>query len=252
MKKFAIFAAFAFILSSCEKAIDWGEILHQGSKSNTYSGPQVKMGNGMARSWIITSHKGVPTEIGVEMTDEVLYGLPATNFSIAIPLHSKAKETTPFDHLYITWAAQGHPLPGTFIGPHLDVRFFMTSLEEHLAIPSYAVAPAGFDNHPPKGYLPVSYFPDAPVPQLGLHWTDKNFTDPVTKTMILGSYDGKFTFISPIMILPVLQSGQRYSSSYSQPQYFAKKNTYYPTKYSIYLDNTTKKHYVSLSDFVWR
>ncbi len=100
------------------------------------------------------------------MTHEVLSGLPKTNFSVAIPLHNKAKEATPFDHLYITWAANGHPLPGTFIGPHFDVRFFMTSLEEHLAIP--APPTAGFTNLPPAGYMPASYFPDAPVPQLGL------------------------------------------------------------------------------------
>lgn len=253
MKKILLFAAFALVvLSSCKKAIHWAGKPHPELNYNTYSSPEVKMATGKARSFITISNTGAPTEIGVEFTDEVLYGLPDTNFSVAIPLHIKAKETTPFDHLYITWASHGHPLPGTFIGPHLDVRFFMTSLEEHLAIPTYAEAPEKFDNHPPAGYMPVSYFPDAPIPQLGLHWTDKSFSNPVTNEMILGTYDGKVTFISPIVIKELLQGGRSYSSPYDQPQYFAETNTYYPTKYNIYMNNITKMHYITLSDFVLR
>ncbi len=240
MKKILTFAVFAVIaLSSCKKEKD----------DNVFMGPEVQMGSGIARSWITISHSGKPHEIGVEMTDEVLSGLPKTNFSVAIPLHNKAKEATPFDHLYITWAANGHPLPGTFIGPHFDVRFVMMSLEDQLAIPTPPAA--GFTNLPPAGYMPASYFPDAPAPKVGLNWTDKTFPNPVTQALILGSYDGKFTFVAPIMILEVLQGGQSFSVPYAQPQYFA-KHTWYPTKYNIYGNGATHKHYVTLSDFVWR
>ncbi len=252
MKKILIFATFAGItLSSCDKGVNfWGGVKPgKDTKYNTFNGPEVQMGNGKARSWITVSHAGVPQESGVEMIDDVLSGLPDTNFSVAIPIHMKAKETTPFGHLFISWSAKGHPLPGTVIGPHFDVRFFMTSLEEQLAIP--APPAAGFTNLPPTGYMPDSYFPDAPVPKLGVHWTDKTFTDPVTKAMILGSYDGKFTFVSPIMILDILTSGGSFSLPYAQPKYFA-EHTFYPTKYNIYMNNDTHKHYVTLSNFVWR
>lgn len=223
------------------------------AKDNTYYSSQEKMGAGKARSWIRINHKGVPEEIGVEMDDAVLSNLPGENFTVAIPFHSKAKEVTPFDHLYITWSAHGHPLPGTFINAHFDVRFFMTTLEEHLAIPPYATDPSDFDNLPPAGFMPTSYFPDAPVPGLGLHWTNKTFDNPVTKAMILGSYNGKFTFVSPIMILGVLQGGQSFLNvSYDQPQYFTETNKYYPRKYNIYRNNITLKHYITLSDFVLR
>ncbi|MDQ6761599.1 MAG: DUF5602 domain-containing protein [Bacteroidota bacterium] len=237
-------------LNSCQK-FDFKNFNDHQNNASTFNGPEVQMGSGHARSWITIGKTGVPIQIGVEMTDEVLYGLPDVSFSVALPLHNKAKETTPFDHLYITWAAHGHPLPGTFIAPHFDVRFFMTGLDEQLAIPTYAADPTGFDNHPPTGYMPASYFANAPSPQLGVHWTDGIYDNPVTKAMILGSYNGKFTFVSPIMILDILQSGQSSSTPYAQPQYFA-KHTYYPTKYNIYMDNTSKKHYITLSDFVWR
>ena len=240
------------VLNSCQK-FDFKNFHDRPTNDvSTFNGPEVQMGAGHARSWITIGKTGAPVQVGVEMTEEVLSGLPNTNFSVALALHNKAKQTTPFDHLYITWASHGHPLPGTFIAPHFDVRFFMTGLDEQLAIPTYASNPTGFDNHPPAGYMPASYFADAPVPQLGVHWTDGVYDNPVTKALILGSYNGKFTFVSPIMILDILQGGQSFSASYPQPQYFAKKNTYYPTKYNIYMDNATKKHYITLSDFVWR
>ena len=253
MKNTFIFSAFALLLlSSCEKVLPLNDIFHPGQKDNTFSGADIKMGNGMAHSRITVSPQEVPKVIALEMTDAVLTGLPDTNFTVTVPLHSKAKGTTPFDHIYITWASKGHPLPGTFIGPHMDVRFFMTSLAEHLSIPAYAVAPAGFDSVPPVGYMPASYYRDASIPQLGLHWTNKNYSDPLNETMILGTYNGKFTFISPIVTSIFLKSGQGSSTFYAQPQYFPKTNTYYPTKYNIYMDNTTKNHIITLSDFVLR
>jgi len=254
MKKILIFAALACItLSSCDKGVNfWGGVKPgHDNNNNTFNGPQVKMGYGMARSWITISHTGTPQEIGVEMTDDVLSGLSDTNFSVAIPMHIKAKETTPFDHLFISWASKGHPLPGTFIGHHFDVRFLMMSLEDQLAIPTYAEDSAAFKNLPPAGYMPDSYFPFAPVPKAGLHWTEKTFPDPVTNALVLGSYNGKFTFVAPIMILGLLERGQSVSIPYAQPQYFAEHN-WYPTKYNIYMNSDTHKHYVTLSEFVWR
>lgn len=126
----------------------------------------------------------------------------------------------------------------------------MMTLAERLAIP--APPSPGFTNLPPTGYMPADNFPDAPVPQLGLHWTDKSFTAgvPVNHALILGSFDGAFTFVSPIVVLTELVSGQSFSIAYSQPQLFA-QHGYYPTKYNIYQDDK-QKHYVTLSDFIWR
>jgi hypothetical protein len=244
------------LLFSCQKLND---VFHPGegkpngqTKFNTFKGPEVQFGEGKARSWITISDAGAPSEIGVELSNETLSGLPDTNISFVLPLHKRAIEATPFEHIYITWSAHGHPLPGTSIGPHFDVRFFMMTNEERLAIPPYASAPAAFDNFPPAGYMPANYFPDAARPQLGYHWTDKNFPGTVTKAMILGTYNGEFTFVSPIMIKDVLASGQTYSVNYAQPHLFAEANTWYPTKYNIYKDNGTQKHYITLSGFVLR
>jgi hypothetical protein len=238
----------SFIFNSCQKEHN---PVDQETKYNTFNGTQIKVGNGYAHTFITRSHTGVPQELGVVFTDEALSGLPTTNTPYILDFHHKALESTPFKHVALGWSATGHPLPGgAFMGPHFDVRFFMLSLEERLNIP----APPAPELYilPPTGYMPANYYPDVPGPQIGMHWTDKSFVAgvPVKQTMILGSFNGKFTFVSPIVLQSELASGTRTSLPYSQPQTFA-KNGYYPTKYNIYEDDK-KQHYVTLSDFVWR
>ncbi len=106
------------------------------TKYNTFKGAQVEVGNGHARSFITISHGGVPQEVGVIFTDAALSGLPTVNAPYVLELHNKALESTPFNHIALGWSANGHPLPGSSIGPHFDVRFFMMRLEERLAIPA--------------------------------------------------------------------------------------------------------------------
>lgn len=220
------------------------------NQNNTFKGPEIVVGLGYARSFASISHTGVPQEIGVMFTNEALAGLPTVNTPYVLELHNKALESTLFQHIALGWSANGHPLPSSFMGPHFDVRFFMMSLDDRLAIP--APPAAGFTTLPPVGYMPANYFPDAPGPQLGMHWTDKSFTAgvPVNHTLILGTYAGQFTFVSPIVVRTDLVGGQSYSLPYEQPLAVA-VHGYYATRYNIYKDEKGN-HYVSLSDFVLR
>ena len=260
MKKiisFLIFVAAFFMLPGCKKELQTepmtSSLLFASDadlKYNTFKGPEVVVGLGYARSFATISHTGVPQALGVMFTDEAMTGLPSVNTPYVLELHNKALEATPFKHIAMGWSANGHPLPGAFIGPHFDVRFFMMNLADRLAIPP-PPAP-GFINLPPAGYMPANYFPDAPAPQIGRHWTDNSFTPgvPVNHALIMGSYAGQFTFISPIVVRTELVAGQSISLPYEQPVSFA-VHGYYPTKYNIYKDDRGN-HYVSLSDFVLR
>jgi hypothetical protein len=222
----------------------------QELKYNTFNGEEIEVGNGYAHTFITQSHTGVPQELGIVFTDEALSGLATTNTPYVLDFHHKALESTPFKHLSLGWSANGHPLPGgAFIPSHFDIRFFMMSLEDRLAIP--APPAASLFVHPPAGYMPADYLADAGIPQIGLHWALNDFTPgTVSQTMILGSYNGSFTFVSPIVTRATLSRGTEISLPYSQPQYFA-QHGYYPTRYKIYQDDK-RRHYVSLSDFVWR
>ncbi|MEJ7739470.1 MAG: DUF5602 domain-containing protein [Chitinophagaceae bacterium] len=243
----------AIVLSSCQKdqILDDVKGLFKSDKDNTYKGPQVQVGNGQANTFVTISHSGVPKKIGVVFTEGALSGLPTANTIYPLEFHHKALEATLFEHVALGWSATGHGLPPSGqIGPHMDVRFFMMTQEERLAIPA-PPAPE-FDVAPPTGYLPANYSLNAAVSQIGRHWGENIFEAGMTvpHTMILGTWNGQLTFINPIVTLTTLASGARYSVAYPQQQYFA-KNGYYPTKYNIYEDDKGS-HYVSLSHFVWR
>lgn len=231
-------------------------------KYNTFYGPAVQMGNGHARSWVNISHDDKALAIGLELTDGALQGLPedpqAFDASMFVfPLHQKAKELTPFDHLVINWNVHGHEPPGVYDLPHFDFHFYKISLADQLAIPPYPLAPAKFDLDPPAGYLPPLYLHiPGGVPQMGAHWIDllspEFHGQAFTHTFIYGSYDGKVTFAEPMATLATLQSGNTIHKDFRQPQNFSPTNKYYPTRYNIWKDDSNNRHYVSLDEMVWR
>ena len=160
---------------------------------------------------------------------------------------------TAFDHITVNWNVHGHEPAHVFDVPHFDFHFYMISVAEQTSIPPYPLAPADFDNLPPPSYWPDMYFPTPQgVPGMGKHWADGFFAPPFSKTMIYGSYKGKFTFVEPMITMSTIMSGTSYSIPYRQLHVFVPDHKFYPTVYNIYKDAATGKHYVTLSNFVWR
>jgi hypothetical protein len=230
-------------------------------KFNVFKGPQVALGEGKVRSWVSIRKDGFPLEIGVEFTARAFENLSSEandHATIVVPLHQKARAATPFDHIGLNWNPEGHPPPGVFSPPHFDVHFYMISQAERMAIPAWSPSSdAAFNNYPPTGYMPDSYFTppgaDTAEAEMGKHWLPVNLGDflPFSKIMILGSYDGKFSFVEPMVTLDYLLSNEEMSFAYPQPQYFA-VNGNYPTKYNIYRDSKKGHVFITLSDFVAR
>ena len=229
---------------------------------NTFYGPAVQLGNGHMRSWVNIDHSGKPIAIGVEMTGNALQNLPHDVQSFAeasfiLKLHQKAKELTPYDHMEIDWNEHGHEPPGIYDRPHFDFHFYMMTLKDQLAIPSYEEAPAQFDNLPSAEFIPPLYFRGpGGVPQMGVHWVDITSPEfngqPFTSTILYGTYDGKVTFLEPMITMAVIESGSTVHKDIRQPEKFSPTGKYYPTKYSVWYDSRTDKHYVSLHDMVLR
>lgn len=232
----------------------------QDLKFNTFKGPEIHIGEGKMRSFIIISHTDVPQEIGIEMTAQSFQGLPTEpgEYSFIVPLHQKANGVTPFDHMEIGWNPFGHPPVGVYTVPHFDFHFYKISLTEQLAIPPYTPQTAAlFDNFPPPGYIPAGYIPvPGGVPQMGKHWADVTSPEfngqPFSKTFVYGTYDGRVTFYEPMVTKAYIESGATSNTPIRQPQYFSPGNTYYPTQYNVYTDGSTGKHYISMSKFVLR
>ncbi|MDQ6609374.1 MAG: DUF5602 domain-containing protein [Bacteroidota bacterium] len=230
---------------------------NQAEKFNTFNGPEVQMGNGKARSWITISHTGVPSEIGIELTAGALSGLPSDPLAFSeeefvLPLHQKAKEVTPFEHIVINWNPAGHE-PGPYQVPHFDFHFYTITNQERLTI-----TPASplMDQLPDHMYWPQGYVPTpGGVPQMGKHWVNPASPElnraPFTHTFIYGSYAGKFTFDEPMITLAFLKSGASVSMPFNQPAHFQQSGVYYPTTYNIRQDESGK-HYITLGGFVLR
>ncbi len=226
---------------------------------NTFYGPSVQMGNGHVRSWInITRKDNKPLAIGMEITDGALQNLPndAHDFAMntfMLALHKKAKEVTAFDHMMINWEPEGHEPPGIYDVPHFDFHFYKISTSEQMMIGPMPTAA------PPAGYLPASYvIQGATVPQMGTHWLDPASPElpprfiPFTHTFIYGSNAGEVVFFEPMITLSYLEAGNSVVKSIPQPMHFAPTNTYYPSEYRIWEDASNERHYVALSNFVWR
>jgi hypothetical protein len=237
------------------------------SKYNTFYGPVVQMGNGHARSWINVSHDNKALAIGVELTEGALQNLadipeedrdfvsgPA---DFLLPLHSKARELTAYDHITINWNAHGHEPDGIYNLPHFDFHFYKISIAQQMTIPDYNVAPGLFDADPPTGFMPPFYFHGpGGVPRMGAHWVDilsPEFNGQgFTQTFLYGSYNGEVTFYEPMVTMAIIQSGATIQKEIRQPQYFSPTNKYYPTQYSVWKDGSNNKHYLSLHEMVLR
>lgn len=146
------------LFSSCNKI----DLPKPGDKKpKMCKGTQVDLGDGKATGWLSASNSGVPVEVVVELTRKLQDNLPDADFHVAVPLPDQAKALTPFDHVYITWSSHGHrgPSDTSFITRHYDIRFFTTTLEEHIGIPAPTDPTAKYSVYPPAGYMPVDYLP---------------------------------------------------------------------------------------------
>lgn len=232
-------------------------------KYNTFYGPQVQIGNGHMRSWINITHSGKPLAIGLEMTDGALNNLPEDpdNHMAAtwnLKLHQKATAVTPFNHIMVNWNVMGHEPPFIYGIPHFDFHFYKVSMDEVM----HTTDPAKFDLLPPFDYLPPLYMFAGGVPMMGAHWVDLMSpellppTDPnheaFTHTLIYGSYDGKVTFVEPMITHATLAGGSTVQKAYRQPAKFSPTGTNYPTRYSIWKDAKTNRHYVALDEMLLR
>lgn len=241
----------AAFLASCEK--------DEEENIARFTGPETAMGNGKATAFITVNENNQPLEIGVEMTAGAMQGLtqdPA-NFAAAtflLQLPQQAKDLTPFDHLVVNWNPQGHDPANVFTVPHFDFHFYMMTPAERTAIPPYLPSTAAMHDHlPPSGYMPASFHATpGGVPQMGKHWGDQHMHTPFSHTMVYGSYNGKVTFLEPMITKAVLESGQSINVAYAQPALFEKTGKYYPSRYQIRIDDATHTHSVTLSDFVLR
>ncbi len=232
----------------------------KSEKINDFYGPAKHMGNGVVRSVISINHEGIPTAIGIEISEKVLENLPVhEGQNLHLQLSNKAEGLGLLvDHIDIGWNPEGHEPEGIYTIPHFDLHFYWISVGEVDAI-EFGV---GMADAPEMKYWPVDYTPDGvTIPKMGRHWIydyapelpndDGSPGETFTQTFIYGSYNYEFTFYEPMVTKDFFEA-RNFASSYniSQPENF-QKSGYYASSYEISYDEVKKQYRVMLTDLHW-
>jgi Domain of unknown function (DUF5602) len=238
------------------------------SRAALVYGPSVAFAQGAARSWVQTDVNGVPSAIGIAMTEAALSGLPTTvtgpnptALMATLPLPAEAQGTG-FDHAELGWNPNGHDPLRIYGVPHFDMHFYRVSSATQLAIlpndPQFGSKAASL---PAAALVPAGYVPPpAPVaasaiPQMGVHWTDVKSSEfngqPFTKTFIFGSWDGRFIFEEPMIAKSYLETHPNSTVAIPQPTQWASPGMY-PTTYTVAWDATAKEFRITLGGLTRR
>jgi len=223
-------------------------ISNDNAGNNILKGPEAKIYNGKAWTWVQVDKQGNPARIGVTLTDDALNSVPAADAAShghtahtmdnmwTLKFHPKASGFE-FNHVGMGWNPSGHEPENIYTRPHFDFHFYLMTPEEVAAIPPYEQAAKQFDNRPTAEYFPAGYFnPGGGIPQMGAHWIDPTSREfhgqTFTETFIYGSFDGKVTFYEPMITLEFLKNNSNFERSIPQPAK-VQKTGYYPTKLRV-------------------
>lgn len=233
-------------------------------------GPPVKVGNGMARTYVVVDSKDgqTPVELGVALDAKALQDLPSTEMMYMYLLQLPAQAPDPYKLVELDWNPHGHEPPGVYTVPHFDFHFYTISLAERNSIvPSNPNFAAEANNLPSGGYVPPFYAAlagpgqtpaDIAVPMMGVHWSDVRSPElqallghpenyqPFTKTFIYGSWNGRLTFYEPMITLAYLQSNPDFDGNIPVPQLYPEPG-YFPTSYKVTYDAQAKEYRVALT-----
>ena len=207
--------------------------------SKQTSGPSQKIGNGKVFAWTKTGDDGNVKSVGFTLTKGALENLPHDGVNLDLMFASNTLGKIPFEHIYLNYLHHGHEPPGVYDVTHFDMHFYMQTVQERSAIPPYTgAAMAKFDNLPSDGHMPIPYIRlPGGVPGMGVHWANPTSKElagngKFDQTLLFGSYDGKMTFIEPMVTLDFLISKPSFTGSVPMPSKFAKTGLF-PQKYSI-------------------
>lgn len=200
--------------------------------SDGFRGPAVRIGDGIAWTWVKFDEAGEPASVGVSLSERALEGLPAQDASYVLYFHPRA-EATRFQHVLLDYNPHGHDPDGVYDLEHFDIHFYMISNDERLAIQP---DDPGFDLDPGPQYLPDMYLKANCVPQMGCHWVDLLAPEfnggTFTRTYIWGTFNGAVIFFEPMITVECMRSTQRETLDLRQPPAY-QVSGYYPDSYTL-------------------
>jgi len=241
----------------------------------TYFGDVVPLGPGNARTYV-TIQNGLPVEIGVEMTEGAIRGLPTAGGHDGhntkqhkmvdawdLPLPPQAGATA-YKSVYVGWMPTGHEAP--YNRPHFDFHFYVVPTAERLAIdpadPQWGQKAASL---PSQDYWPQRYFPlnllinkpagEVTAPAMGLHWLDVAAPElhgaEFRYTLFYGSWNGRIIFDEPMITKAVLESRETVDVTLPPAARYASEGLR-AGGYRVSYNEATDRHRVALTQLAER
>ncbi len=187
-------------------------------------------------------------------------------FSFTLPEGAAAKAVAPFKWVGLNWNPHGHhipPAPPPWAVPHFDFHFYIQEREAVKAIRPGACGELVDceDFKKATKEVPAKYIHrdhinvGAAVPDMGNHLVNSKAPElakdgpPFTHTFIFGAYEGRISFLEPMITHAYLAGNPGMCTGIKQPQAWEVAGSY-PTKYCVrYLDKAGR-YTVSLEGFV--
>ncbi|MBO9619754.1 MAG: DUF5602 domain-containing protein [Niabella sp.] len=232
------------------------------SGDKVYKGPEVSFKKGKVTTLYQVDDAERPVSLAISIDNAAWNSLnmDAPGGSNNVPPNTVVLRFHPkvdariFNHAELDWNPHGHEPVQIYGKPHFDFHFYNVSLAYVDAIPPYNVDPTRFNNWPALDYLPAHYInPGGGVPKMGCHWVDTTSAEFTPQgfgqTFIYGTYDGKVTFLEPMITKAFFEANPEFKRSIPQPKKVAISG-YYPTMVEV--QKTTEGYLVIMEDFKYR
>ena len=188
-------------------------------------------------------------------------------FVFTIPDGDAARAVPPFKWVAVNWNPHGHgmPAPPPWAAPHFDFHFYLVpradvqrlrtgKCGEMIDCDDFKTATKPV----PAKYVHADHIDvGAAVPDMGNHLIDSKSPElakggpPFTHTFIFGAYDGKITFLEPMVTRAFIASKPDICAKINQPAAFEVAGAY-PTRYCVRYLPGEDVYTISVEDFVRR
>ena len=226
---------------------------------DTRYGTSMALGDGTARSYVTVDARGVPTAIGIALSENVMTGLQdGHGHHEQVLTFPEEISATPFRHATLHWNPSGHEPVGVYDLPHFDFHFYTIADEaRRMMTPEDPQFEAKAALAPDREYVPAGYIspPGLVVPLMGNHWVDP--TSPelngsrFTETLIYGSYDGEVVFVEPMITRAWLAGRPDFTEQLKLPERYPSAGLW-PTVWSVRFDEETKEYRIELAGLTRR
>ena len=214
-----------------------------------YAAP-MRIGDGTARTYVVRDSRGVPTTLGVELSESALRNLPATPVFLNLPFPKEAGSQYTFNMLH--WNPAGHMPNHVYTVPHFDFHFYMAEEDNVMAISGGRDPVVAESRFVPKDYIAPG---NEAIQMMGVHWVDATSGEfngkTFDQTFIWGFHRGQLVFIEPMITKAFLESTSSYTIELKQPESVQRAGLY-PKRYSIRHDTAAKVYRITLDELTPR